>query len=334
MGISVEEHLQVLAIIQSMAHATSEEVYQDLYEQLMETRFTAVKEYFIKNWHSICNEWVEGNKKKFSNFLNSTNNNLRVSTTKLKSVIRKHLCLLDFHRDLQHCIASLPQERDHRSALIFQKRPFHLNEFGSSKHLFFEQCTPYAFSHVGKQLSFVPKVGKFSEQPCGAYSVTTSEGCLSVTPTSCLCSFATCIKLPCCHSLALRDSLGLQLFDPVMCHKRWTKSYFYHSHRIFRQNVEKKMNIMHILMTLFLSLLKNRGLQGKRFYRGMTNIEKPFYCSENCNVASEASGKQFDECLACLKSLLDAWQECEEVKLEKDNSLSMIKSKSPRAVGR
>ena len=239
MGISVEEHLQVLEIIQSMAHATSEEVYQDLYEQLMETRFTAVKEYFIKNWHSICKKWVEGNKKKFSNFLNSTNNHLESINQKLKSVIRKHLCLLDFHCDLQHCIASLPQERDHRSALIFQKRPFHLNEFGSSEHLFFEQCTPYAFSHVGKQLSFVPKVGKFSEQPCGAYSVTTSEGCLSVTPTSCLCSFATCMKLPCRHSLALRDSLGLQLFDPVMCHKRWTKSYFYHSHRIFRQNVKE-----------------------------------------------------------------------------------------------
>ena len=100
-GISVDERLQVLEIIQSMAHATSEAVYQDLYEQLMQTRFTAVKEYFIKNWHSIRNEWVEGNKKKFSNFLNSTNNRLESINQKLKSVITKHSCLLDFHRDTE-----------------------------------------------------------------------------------------------------------------------------------------------------------------------------------------------------------------------------------------
>ena len=329
MGISVDERLQVLEIIQSMAHATSEEVYQDLYEQLMETRFTAVKEYFIKNWHSIRNEWVEGNKKKFSNFLNSTNNRLESINQKLKSVITKHSCLLDFHRDLQHCIASLRQERDHRSALIFQKRPVDLNEFGSSERLFFEQCTPYAFSHVRKQLSLVPKVGKFSEQPCGAYSVTTSEGCLSVTPTSCLCSFATSMKLPCRHLLALRDSLGLQLFDPVLCHKRWTKSYFYHSHRIFRQNVEEN-NEYNAHPDDFISItIEESRTAGENVLSRHDKYRKAFSIAQKiANVASEASGKQFDERLACLKSLLDAWQECEEVKIEKENSLSMIKSKS------
>ncbi|CAB3983003.1 zinc finger SWIM domain-containing 3-like [Paramuricea clavata] len=174
MGISVDERLQVLEIIQSMAYAPTEEVYQDLYAQLMDTRFSAVKVYFIENWHSIRDEWVEGNKKKFSNFLNSTNNHLESINQKLKSVITKHSCLLDFHRDLQHCIASLRQERDHRAAMIFQKRPVDLNEFESNERLFYEQCTPYAFSQVRKQLSLVPKVGKFTEQPCGVHTVTTS----------------------------------------------------------------------------------------------------------------------------------------------------------------
>ena len=53
MGISVNKRLQVLEIIQSMANAPTEEVYQELYDQVMGTRFSAVKEYFIENWHSI-----------------------------------------------------------------------------------------------------------------------------------------------------------------------------------------------------------------------------------------------------------------------------------------
>jgi zinc finger SWIM domain-containing protein 3 len=118
MGISVDERLQVLEIIQSIAYAPTEEVYQDLYVQLMDTRFSAVKVYFIENWHSIRDEWVEGTKKKFNNFLNSTNNCLQSINQKLKSVITKHLCLLDFHRDLQHCIVSLRQDGQSRTFII------------------------------------------------------------------------------------------------------------------------------------------------------------------------------------------------------------------------
>lgn len=43
MGISVDEPLQMLEIIQSIAHAPTEEVYQELYDQLMDTSFSAVK---------------------------------------------------------------------------------------------------------------------------------------------------------------------------------------------------------------------------------------------------------------------------------------------------
>lgn len=310
MGISADERLQVLEIIQSMAHAATEEVYQDLYEQLMDTRFSAVKEYFIENWHLIRDEWVEGNKRKFSSFLNSTNNCLESINQKLKSVITKHSCLLDFHRDLQHCIASLRQERDHRGALIFQKRPVDLNEFGSGERLFFEQCTPYAFSQVRKQLSLVPKVEKFSEQPCGVYSVTTSEGCLSVTPTSCHYGFATSMKLPCRHLLALRDSLGLQLFDPDLCHKRWTKSYFHHSHRMFRQGV-KASSEDNAHPDDFISItMEESSPVRKKVLSRHDKYRKAFSIAQKiADVASEASGKQFDERLACLKSLLDAWQE-------------------------
>ena len=47
-GISVDKRLQVLEIIQSMAYAPNEEVYQ---VQLMDTRISAVTVYFTENWH-------------------------------------------------------------------------------------------------------------------------------------------------------------------------------------------------------------------------------------------------------------------------------------------
>lgn len=322
MGISADERLQVLEIIQSMAYAPNEEVYQDLYVQLMDTRFSAVKVYFTENWHSIRDEWVEGNKKKYSNFLNSTNNRLESINQKLKSVITKHSCLLDFHRDLQHCIASLRQERDHRAAMIFQKRPVDLNEFGTNERLFYEQCTPYAFSQVKRQLSLVPKVGKFTKQPCGSYTVTTRSGDHAVTPTSCQCSFATSMKMPCRHLLALRGSLGLQLFSPDLCDKRWTKSYFYNSHRVFRLGVDasdEPDNNEHPSDDFISISVEESKPVGKKILSRHEKYRKAFSITQKiADVASEASGRQFDKRLACLKKLLGAWQECEEVKIEKN----------------
>ena len=43
MGISNDERMQVLELLQSMAYVKNEDVYNRLYEQLMSTRFTAVK---------------------------------------------------------------------------------------------------------------------------------------------------------------------------------------------------------------------------------------------------------------------------------------------------
>jgi predicted transcriptional regulator len=56
---------------------------------------------------------------------------------------------------------------------------------------------------------------------------------------------------------------------------------------------------------------------GKKILSQHEKYRKAFSIAQKiATVASEASGKQFDERLSCLKKLLGAWQESEEVKIE------------------
>jgi zinc finger SWIM domain-containing protein 3 len=153
MGITNDERTQVLEILQSMAYSKSEEVYKDLYNhQLMSTTLSAVKKYFNENWHSIRDEWVEGSKNKYTNFLNSTNNRLASINQKLKAVVSRHSSLLEFNQQLQCCLSSLKTERDHRATSIFQKRPINWKDFEEHERQYFSKCTPFAFKHIKKQL--------------------------------------------------------------------------------------------------------------------------------------------------------------------------------------
>lgn len=90
MGLSNDERLQVLELLQSMAHAKDETTYQAHYDQLMKTRFTAVKTYFNENWHLIREQWVEVLKMKYKTLLNSTNNRIESINQKFKAVASRH----------------------------------------------------------------------------------------------------------------------------------------------------------------------------------------------------------------------------------------------------
>ena len=85
MGISNDERIQALEILQCMAYSKSELSYQVLYEQLLSTRLYTVIQYFNDNWHPIRNEWVEGYKNKYTNFLNSTNKSVGKHKSKVES---------------------------------------------------------------------------------------------------------------------------------------------------------------------------------------------------------------------------------------------------------
>lgn len=121
--------------------------------------------------------------------MNSTNNRLESINHKFKAVVSRHSSLLEFHQQLQCCLSSLRVERDHRAASIFQKRSVNLHDLEHSERHFFNQCTPFAFKHIRKQLSLTSKVGTFSKDKLGHFTVTTTKGVLHVSPEQCECDF-------------------------------------------------------------------------------------------------------------------------------------------------
>ena len=100
MGISQEQRLGILSILQRLAYADLEEIYTTAYVELVGLGIGKLSAYYNKNWHPIRLERVHRMKHKF-NMLNSTNNRVESMTKHLKSVITKYSNIATFFRDLK-----------------------------------------------------------------------------------------------------------------------------------------------------------------------------------------------------------------------------------------
>lgn len=325
MGISNDERLQVLEILQSMAYSKNEAAYQVQYELLLSTRLNPVIEYFNDNWHPIRDEWVEGQKNRHSNFLNSTNNRLESINQKLKAVVSRHSSLLEFNKQLQCCLSSLKVERDHRAASIFHKRPVYFDNLKEDELHYFNTCTPFAFHHIQKQLSLQEKTGKILEKKSSEFYVVESKsGNIQVSPDKCQCAFFTSMHLPCKHIFGLRKQLKYPLYCNSLCDKRWTKDHYFTSHRIFKSCEEEPL--FHQVdelpedprHTITVGTCKaNRVLSQHDKYRKAFEVTQTL-----ASLASEVSGNTFQARMATLKYILQSWQNGKEVHLDIDKERS------------
>ena len=332
MGISSDERMQVLELLQSMAYAKSEDEYNKLYQQLMSTRFTAVKNYFNENWHPIREQWVEGLKNHFTNFLNSTNNRVESINQKFKTVVSRHSKLLEFHEYLQTCLFSLRMERNHRATTVFQKRPVSLHDVGPVELDYFNHLTPFAFKHISHQLSLSKKVGKFENSTASPdhYTIDTSKGTLTVSPENCHCDFASSMKLPCRHILSLRKQLNFPQYAESLCDKRWTKEYYLTCHRTFRpttgncyvpenncQYDDSTDNAVSITVKKE-NPRERKVLSQHEIYRKVFGVAQKL-----ASIASEETKGKFWSHLAVLQDILAASQQGKEVEIkETGTSLS------------
>ena len=318
MGISNDERMQVLEILQCMAYSRSESSYQVLYEQLLSTGHTTVIQYFNDNWHLIRNEWVEGYKNKYTNFLNSTNNRLESINQKLKAVVSGHSTLLEFNRQLQSCLSSLRVERDHRAASIFQKRPVCLNDVKKYELQYYNKCTPFAFKHIQKQLSLHEKCGKVLGNGLnGFFTIESKKGNLQVSSEKCPCDFFTSMKLPCRHIFAVWKHLNYPLYCESLCDKRWTKDHYLKSHRIFKSceqplvdEVDQRSENSNCFSITVGTQKEKKILSQHEKYRKAFEVTRSL-----ASLASEASGKLFQSRLATLHHILDTWKNGKEVGL-------------------
>ena len=58
MGITSAERLRVFEILSSLAHCKSEGEYEKHLDELKQTNFRSVIDYFMENWHPIREQWV------------------------------------------------------------------------------------------------------------------------------------------------------------------------------------------------------------------------------------------------------------------------------------
>ena len=218
LGITSGERQTLLAKLQQLAYAPSEEEYMARYEEFCEVSPNhLVQEYFNRNWHSIKNEWVEGLKKHQMNFNVSTNNRLESFFQKLKSCVTSRLSIRDFIAKFLGLIESQRTERRFKN--IATKVPImqSLTDVESSYHAL---LTPFAFKHVKQQLEKVSHANILDGE-----RAMTSSGIVHVTESSCDCGAYESMGLPCSHILAMRRNNDIPLYCPSIVSERWTKSY-------------------------------------------------------------------------------------------------------------
>ena len=220
MGISQEQRLGILSILQRLAYADSEEIYTTAYVELVGLGIGKLTAYYNKNWHPIRDEWVQGMKHTKFSMLNSTNNRVESLNKHLKSVITKYSNIVTFFRDLKLMLAAMETERNHRALKMCQKAPARaITDPDLLKYS--DLLTPYALRFVSTELTRSTK--QFVVPP-------------STTTTSCDCHFRHGMMLPCMHIFKLRRTSNVPVFESSLCAERWGKDYFLTDHPMFRNS--------------------------------------------------------------------------------------------------
>ncbi len=143
---------------------------------------------------------------------------------KIKSVCSRHVNLDTFFDQFFSVLSSLRNERDHATLMAIAKRRVISAPEKSPEWEYASLLTPYAFLFVQRQLSLRKKV-VITDSSATKFTVSSSEGSLSVTANFCHCKFWKTMHLPCRHIFILREELQLPLFDPMIVSNRWKSMY-------------------------------------------------------------------------------------------------------------
>lgn len=320
MGITSGQRTTCLDTIQQMAYCSSQEQYDIVYSKFENNSPKKVVEYFNENWHNIKDEWVLGFKAASGSFLNMTNNRLESINGKLKQVINRHSSLEEFVVKFFIILTSLRTERDHRAALSCHKVKVNSFSQDSPEAKYSSLLTPYAFSFVLKQMKLAEKV-KQIEDNGGAYTIATCDGVKVVSEQCCECIFCASMRLPCRHIFALRESLGLPIFDPSLCEKRWTSEYYKSTQRVF---LDLSSSTPSVTTVSFSDCKKQRKLSQHEKFRKANMMT-----TELAAVVSESSHVHFHRRLNLVEELINYWKSGDEVALtEIDDGMYYVDVKS------
>ena len=127
----------------------------------------------------------------------------------------------------------LRSERDYQASLSTLKVPVTYHSITDAALInYMKYLTPYAFRFVAKQMDMKTKV-QLANDGNQHYHVAYNDSSIVVTPATCQCMTWQSMRLPCCHILAARSDLGLNVFTEAHCDRRWSLDYYKSNHRAF-----------------------------------------------------------------------------------------------------
>ena len=290
MSIRSAERILVLDLLQKLAYSKSEEVYESNKQQLNDTGFTRVTEYFESNWHPIRHEWVACFITSF-NFNTRTNNRLESINQKIKSVCSAFSDLQTFFRDFQAILSCLRIERDHKVLNCTSK----VSIFGvgsSVEAQYTRMLTPYASKFVREQY------GKRSKVKVVDGRITKAD----TTADTCSCTFHRAMKLPCKHIFAYREYHHQPLFDEDLTHGRWHLINYKKAHSISSELGSQGGENSSILVTSSEVQQPKPKTQHQKFKAAHVLMLRM------ATIISEAGTKEFNNKMAQTKELLQYWE--------------------------
>jgi len=299
MAITNAQRLTVLSFIQKLAYSTSVEQYDNLYKQFQESSPASVVTYFDNNWNNIRDEWVLGLKFSTGSFMNTTNNRLERLNGQLKAVVKCNSSVEEFLDKFYVVMAALRNEHDHKIALQFQKKTVTPYLEGSVEHKYSQLLTSYAVKFVYKQLSYTVNVPVETATP-SEYTISTSEGIMTVTATSCHCMFRRAMGLPCRHIFAVRRLIGADLYESDLCNPRWMLTTCKETQRLFQPRETLQGSCT--LAISEPSTTRATLTYHQKFRMATKQIR------ELASIMSDVSTRSFLQRLQQLKQLQEGWQ--------------------------
>ncbi|XP_047126169.1 uncharacterized protein LOC124807808 [Hydra vulgaris] len=232
MGITLADRNRCLKIIQKIAYSKSSIVYEQNKQMLLDTKLTAVTEYFVKNWDPIKHQWVTAYKDLYFNLGETTNNRLESMFNRLKSVCTKHTSMMQFFIEFFVFLGAIRNDRNHHHLMSLTRHDIAIPSH-PDMILYREHLTPYAFSFVISQFEKIKNDSSFNfekSDEIGNYNIKHSKF-LIASKEFCNCRFMSKMELPCYHLFQLRKFLMLPMFDVQLVNRRWTKEYYNQSLR-------------------------------------------------------------------------------------------------------
>ena len=222
MGITSEERLRCLEIIQQIAYSQTQQHYDINTQLLRQTKLQSVIRYYEQNWEPIKHQWVCAFKNEIFNLGETTNNRVESNFNKLKSVCSKHTSFLQFFMEFFSFLGVIRNERNHHHIMAISRKEIIKFE-DPDLQLYHDFLTPYAFKKVKATFETIKMVEyDFKQLEDGTF--TTNRTCgqhLYLTEATCSCSY---MSMLCQHVLKLRSSNSLPLFHSSLINYRWTNA--------------------------------------------------------------------------------------------------------------